>query len=150
MYYIVLCIHFNTVQRTVDLYRKQAEEDATSGNICMTRRRASFCGRQGMILMAKFAARRTESDEKTWTSYPARNLQVNWQLKPSLAVWLLCINGSNCLVQHVNGGTSSPSLPLGIVLIVCPGCSASTKSGGRSLWTTTLGTVSRNCHRNDT
>ena len=59
-------LHLNprTVQRTVDLYKKQAEEDATSGNVRMTRRRASFWGGQGMILMPELAAKLVEINEK--------------------------------------------------------------------------------------
>ena len=146
MYYIVLCIHFHAVQRTVDLYSNQAEEDATSGNIRMTRRRASFCGGQGMILMAEFAAKLVESNDKNLDKLSCKKLagELAAETFPcsvaSVHQWFK--------LQHVNGGISSPSLPLGIVLIVCPGCSASTKSGGRGLWTTPLGTVSRNCHQN--
>ena len=139
-----LNLNARSVQRTVDLYEKQAEKDATSGNFRMTRRHASFCGGQDMILTPELATKLVQINDQNWGKLSITNLQANWQLKDSLAVWLPWINGSNCLVQHVNGGTSSPSLPLGIVLIVCLGCSTSTKRGERSLWTTPLGTVMRN------
>ena len=61
-------LHLNprTVRRTVDLCKKQAEEDATSGNVRITRRRASFCGGQGMILTPELAAKLVEINEKNW------------------------------------------------------------------------------------
>ena len=44
--------------------KKQAEEDATSGNIRMARRRASFCGGQRIILTPELATKLVEINDK--------------------------------------------------------------------------------------
>ena len=75
--FLHLNLNARTVQRTVDLYKKQVEEDATSRNVRMTRRRASFCGEQGMILTPELAAKLVEINDKIWGSSHARNLQAN-------------------------------------------------------------------------
>ena len=143
--FLHLNLNAKTVQRTVDLSKKQAEEDATSRNVRTTRRHASVCGGQGMILTTELAAKLVEINDKNWGNLSCKKFAGKLTAGGFPCSVASCIDGANCLMQHVDGGTSSPNLPLSIVLVVFPGCSASTKSGGRSSWTTTTWrTVMRN------
>eukprot|EP00117_Sycon_ciliatum_P044524 scpid94515/ scgid32113/ len=63
-----------TVQRIVTQYKKQARDNETAGNVRLTRRRASLCGGQGMVLTRELASKLIEINDRHWGRLSCKKL----------------------------------------------------------------------------